>query len=150
MSDEITIEDFLGQDLEYDRVVLRGKILSNFENRRFNFADTTKCVIVKADNSYIGGYEIASGNYIKLINPERDDDDLNGLVMTKKTKIIPTRRIKALADLEAKQSKTFTTVQAAGNLDPYQVLSYYLFKKAKYLVIFMFNFRKCLRSESRC
>ena len=122
MSHEISIEDFLSQDTHFERVELRGKILSHFENRQFNFADTTKCVIVKADNTFIGGYEIAAGNYIKLINPERDPDAPNGLVITNKSKIRPARKIKALEDLGFKGPKTFTTLTEAGKMDPYQVI----------------------------
>ena len=128
MSYDITLEDFLansdkiGKD---QRVEIRGRIVSGFESGFVNFADTTGCALIKVPNSFPGNF-LKAGSYVKLVNPEKDSDDVKTLVLTEKSRVLPTRRIQALASLELKNNSGssgngFVSLREIGKWNPDQV-----------------------------
>ena len=130
MSFEISIKDILNQGGidPNQRLEIRGRVISNYENCYFSFADPSCTVIVKADPSFINGYQIGCGKYFKLINPELDQDG-KGLVLTARSKIMPTRRIHALEGLALKVQEVDSSqsnLAAIGKLDPNQVSSNFM------------------------
>ena len=121
----MTIKDFMeASGMEKGtRVEIRGKIVTCLEYGSFSFIDTSACVPVKALQKFSG--QIVPGKFVKLINPELDEQDTKSLKLSGKSLIVPTRRIKELADTEfkAKDSNDCPSLEMVGTLDPNEKVS---------------------------
>ena len=122
---DLTIKAFLeDNEAKMDgRVAIRGKIVSGLKNGLFSFADLSKCVEVKSLPKF--SKDIFAGKYIKILNPEKDAQAKDCLILSSNSRIIPARRIKELEDLESKkfESETCPTLASLAHLDPDEVRS---------------------------
>ena len=123
MDSEMTIKDFM-ESYEISkgrRVEIKGKIASGLDCGAFTFIDTSGSANVKALSKFAG--QIVPGKFVKLINPELDEEDKNSFKLTDKSLVVPTRRIKELSEAQSKgfEVKDGPTLEMIGKLDPEQV-----------------------------
>ena len=147
---EMSIKAFLEDHgaLKPGRVAIKGKIVSAVKVGLFTFADTSGNVQVKSSPAAKYVVPIVPGNYIKIVNPERGAEEENCLILTGKSIVQPTRKIKELKDLEAHalDSQNCPTLASLANLEP-QMVRLSNVSLLSYLQFHIFNFSKCLKSE---
>jgi uncharacterized protein YdeI (BOF family) len=134
-----TIQDLF--DTEEDersnhQVQIRGQVMSDIDNdKEFQFHDVSEAIWVAIDNpKLMESKHLANGKYVKLINPQLQiDNDRNNkkLVLTTNSQIIPTPKLKTLADFgfrpeEAKEDPTFENIK---KLSPNDVSIFLYLKK---------------------
>ena len=106
-----TIEDALSQD-DPGRIEIKGKVCSMVENGSFYFLDQTKHCSVKIMNPGLKSNPLLKeGTFVKLVCPLVSEDK-SCLLLTEKSRIIPTQKIKALLEVQSPNVDSIDTEES--------------------------------------
>ena len=112
-------------------IEIRGKVVSGIANREFHFMDVSNSIVVKiSDNRFLESAFIAPNRYIKIIDPKIEVTGEYKLVLVQESQVIPTPKIKPLADADCTKlyntTEEKTDIEKINKFDPDEV-SLYIF-----------------------